>query len=85
MNRQEIFEKVKNLMERIWGIEKIDLTEKTEIANELGADSIDVVSLSIDIDKEFGIETTMDEMEGRWAELTVGDIVDLVESKLNKP
>jgi acyl carrier protein len=85
MNRQEIFEKVKNLMERIWEIEKIDLTEKTEIANELGADSIDVVSLSIDIDKEFGIETTMDEMEGRWAELTVGDIVDLVESKLNKP
>ena len=60
------------------GIEKDSITLESEIIKDLGADSLDVVEMLLDLEKEYGIEIS-DESA---AELkTVGDIVNLIEKK----
>ena len=50
----------------------------TEIIKDLGADSLDVVEMLLDLEKEYGVEITDEQA----ADLkTVGDIVKLVENK----
>ena len=72
------FEKISALMAEQLGIEKDSITLESEIIKDLGADSLDVVEMLLDLEKEYGIEIS-DEAA---AELkTVGDIVNLIEKK----
>ena len=72
------FEKISALMAEQLGIEKDSITLESEIIKDLGADSLDVVEMLLDLEKEYGIEIS-DESA---AELkTVGDIVNLIEKK----
>ena len=82
MERQAIFNGIKDILDKNFEIEKVNLTEDTNLRNDLGADSIDVVSIGIDIDHKFGIETQSEELEDIWTELTFGYLIDLVEKKL---
>ena len=82
MERQAIFNGIKDILDKNFEIEKVNLTEDTNLRNDLGADSIDVVSIGIDIDHKFGIETQSEELEDIWTELTIGYLIDLVEKKL---
>ena len=60
------------------GIEKESITLESEIIKDLGADSLDVVEMLLDLEKEYGVEIS-DEAA---AELkTVGDIVNLIDKK----
>ena len=72
------FEKISALMAEQLGIEKESITLESEIIKDLGADSLDVVEMLLDLEKEYGVEIS-DEAA---AELkTVGDIVNLIDKK----
>lgn len=72
------FEKIASLMAEQLGIDKDSITPESEIIKDLGADSLDVVEMLLDLEKEYGVEISDEQA----AELkTVGDIVKLVENK----
>ncbi|MBQ7408262.1 MAG: acyl carrier protein [Clostridia bacterium] len=72
------FENIAALMAEQLGIDKSTITPESEIIKDLGADSLDVVEMLLDLEKEYGVNIS-DEAA---AELkTVGDIVALVENK----
>ena len=72
------FEKIASLMAEQLGVDKASITPKSEIIKDLGADSLDVVEMLLDLEKEYGVEISDEQA----AELkTVGDIVKLIENK----
>lgn len=84
MERQEIFDKIKDIIGMGLEVEKVDFSEETHLRDDLGADSLDVFDMGCEIDREFGIKTEAQEMEGRWDEITVGYLVDLVQKKMER-
>lgn len=84
MNRPEIFEKVKHIVETIVDIPKgVSLTESTRLKEDLAADSLDGVDIAVQLDFDFGIDTDDQDIE-RINNGTLSDIVDLVEESLKK-
>ncbi len=72
------FEKISTLMAEQLGIDKASITPDSEIIKDLGADSLDVVEMLLELEKEYGVEITDEQA----ADLkTVGDIVNLVDNK----
>ncbi len=75
----DIFEKVRDLIaERLDIADKDSITETSSITDDLGADSLDVVDLVMDIEDEFSVDIPEDEVENI---KTVGDIVKYIEDK----
>ena len=60
------------------GINEADITPEALFTNDLGADSLDIVELIMDLEKEFDL-TIPDEDAEKIA--TVGDAIRYVESK----
>lgn len=71
-----IFDKVKELVVDILSADADDVTLNTDIANDLGADSLDVVDLIQAIEDEFGVDIPDEEAQKI---KTIGDIVQYVE------
>ncbi len=59
-----------------------DLNDETSLREEMGLDSVDVVSIVSQIERQFRIRLTHQELETL---VTVGNLLDLLESKLNEP
>ncbi len=75
----DIFEKVKELIADRLDVEDRDIiSEDSSITDDLGADSLDVVDLVMDIEENFNIEIPEDQVENI---KTVGDIVKYIEDK----
>ncbi|MGN1423086.1 MAG: acyl carrier protein [Oscillospiraceae bacterium] len=75
----DIFEKVRDLIaERLDVADKDSITENSSITDDLGADSLDVVDLVMDIEDEFSVSIPEEEVENI---KTVGDIVKYIEDK----
>ena len=76
-----IFERVANLLSEQFGLDVEDITEDTGF-EELGADSVDLVELSMNLEEEFGI----DEMgeEDIASIRNVGDLVNYLRGKLGE-
>ncbi len=71
-----IEEKVREILTEQLGCEKEeDITLNTKLS-ELGADSLDILEITMDLEREFIIDIDDEEMEKL---LTVGDIVTFVE------
>lgn len=84
MNRPEIFEKVKHIVETIVDVPKgVSLTESTRLKEDLAADSLDGVDIALQLDFDFGIDTDDQDIE-KINNGTLSDIVDLVEESLKK-
>jgi len=62
------------------GVEPEKVTDDANFIDDLGADSLDIVELTMAFEEEFGVEITDSEAER--AE-TIGDSVRLIESKGN--
>jgi acyl carrier protein len=60
------------------GINEADITPEASFTNDLGADSLDIVELIMDLEKEFDL-TIPDEDAEKIG--TVGDAIRYVESK----
>ncbi len=71
-----VFEKVKAILSEQFDVEEDKITAETNIADDLGADSLDVVDLLMSIEDEFEIEIPDDEVENL---KTVGELVKYIE------
>ena len=71
-----IFEKIKELLADQLDASADDMAMETNIAGDLGADSLDVVELLMSIEDEFDVEIPDEEIENI---KTIGDLVKYIE------
>ncbi len=76
-----IFEKLSQIIADQFSVEADTIRMDTTFEEDLGADSLDIVELSMALEEEFGIEE-MEEDELS-AVGTVGDLVRYLQSKLD--
>ena len=74
-----IFDKIAALLAEQFGVEQDTITMDTSF-EDLGADSLDIVELSMAVEEEFGLEN-MDEDDLSGISV-VGDLVNYLKSKL---
>ena len=72
-----VFEKIKKILAEQLDADEEKMTMETNIADDLGADSLDVVELLMSIEDEFGVEVPDDEIENI---KTVGSLVSYIEA-----
>ncbi len=72
------FDKVAELVAEQLGIDKKNITMDSNIIEDLGADSLDVIEMLMTLEDEYGI-TIPDEKINQIK--TVGQIVELIEKK----
>lgn len=71
-----IFEKVAELVAEQLGISKDTVKIESNIVEDLGADSLDVIEMLMTLEEEYGITIPDDKISQI---KTVGEIVDLIE------
>lgn len=76
-----IFDRLVKLLSEQFGLEAEDITEDTGF-EELGADSVDLVELSMNLEEEFGIEEMGEEDIASIH--NVGDLVNYLQKKLGE-
>ncbi len=76
-----IFEKLSALIAQQFNVDTDTITMDTSFADDLNADSVDIVDLSMALEEEFGIEE-MDE-DDTSSIATVGDLVRYLQNKLD--
>ena len=74
-----VFEKICEILADQLGVDAESITRETHIINDLGADSLDVVEMVTTLEDEYGISILDDYLREH---LTVGEVVDFVESKI---
>ncbi len=72
-----VFDKIKTILASQLDIDEEKITMQTNISEDLGADSLDVVELMMSVEEEFGITIDDDSIRGF---KTVGDVVKFIES-----
>ncbi len=74
-----VLDKLKEILAAQFGLDEDSINENTDIAGDLGADSLDVVEMIMSLEDEFAV-TISDEAV---ADLkTVGDVVRYIEGML---
>ncbi len=71
-----IFEKIAEILAAQLDADKDNITPETRIAEDLGADSLDVVEMLMAVEEEFEIEIPDEDIESL---KTVGDVVDYIQ------
>lgn len=72
-----VLEKVKAILAEQFDVEKDKITAETDLQEDLGADSLDVVDLLMSIEDEFEVEVPDEEIENI---KTVGALVSYIEA-----
>lgn len=78
MTRDLIYTKLKEILRRELNVPGSYISEYAELAFDLGADSLDIVDIVIDLEDEFHIDITNEEKD---ALHTAKDCIDIVERK----
>ena len=81
MSEKEIFEKLKGLIVEQLGAEEEKVVPDATFMDDLGADSLDIVELIMNIEEEFGLEISDQEAENI---KTVQDVVKYIANSVNK-
>ena len=71
--------KIKDIIEKELGVEREKLTLEASFIEDLGADSLDIVELVMEFEKEFNIDIPDEDAEKL---RTVGDAVAYLEAKV---
>ena len=74
-----VFEKIKAILAEQFSVDEDTITPDTNIQEDLGADSLDVVDLIMSIEEEFDIEVPDSEVESI---KTVGALVQYIEDNI---
>jgi len=76
-----IFEKLKELIAEQFNVDEDSITLETSFADDLNADSVDLVDLSMALEEEFGVEELAEEEVSSIS--TVGDLVRFLQGKID--
>lgn len=74
-----VLEKVKVILAEQFDVDEDSLQNDTDLQDDLGADSLDVVDLLMSIEDEFEIEIPDDQIENI---RTVGELVNYIETNM---
>ncbi len=74
-----VFEKVRAILMEQLDLEEDQITQDSSIAEDLGADSLDIVDLVMSLEDEFDTEIPDEAIENL---KTVGDVVKFIEENL---
>ena len=77
LNVASTFERVKDIVAEQLGVDKEKVAIETSLVNDLGADSLDVVELVMELEEEFDLNIPDDAAEKIQ---TVGEIVEYIEA-----
>ena len=75
----DIFEQVKKILCDQLDLEEEQVNEESEVIDDLGADSLDIVDLVMTLEEEFDTEIPDEDIENL---KTVGDIVKYIEERV---
>ena len=78
MAKEEIFDKLKELVVDQLGVEEDEVTMEATMQDDLGADSLDLVDLVMSVEEEFGVKVADEDLENI---KTVGDIANYIEER----
>ena len=76
-----IFEKLAALVAEQFNVDAETVTMETSFTDDLNADSVDIVDLSMALEEEFGIEELGEEDAASIT--TMGDLVRFLQSKID--
>jgi len=74
-----VYDRIKEALVSQFEVDPEKITRDTDIMNDLGADSLDLVELIMTLEEEYGINVTD---ESVYENKTVGEIADFIESLL---
>ena len=74
-----VLEKVKMILANQFDVEEDTITPETNIQEDLGADSLDVVDMLMSLEEEFDVEIPDEKIETM---RTVSDVVTYIEENL---
>ena len=78
MSEQEVLEKVIQLISERFSVDVLKITKDTTFQEDLGADSLDVVELVMELEDTFGIQISDEDAEKI---VTIGDAVNYIISQ----
>jgi acyl carrier protein len=81
-DREEIRQALRELLEEETGEKYAALEDGTRLRDELGLDSVDVVSIVSQVERRYRIRLSHEELQGL---VTVGDVLSLLQQKLSAP
>jgi acyl carrier protein len=81
MGREEIEQKVIEIVAEQMGVDKAEITKDTNFVNDLNADSLDTVELVMEFEDQF--ETSIPDEEAEKIQ-TVGQAIDFINAHLDK-
>ena len=76
-----MFDIVKKILVEQLGVSEDKVTMEANIVEDLGADSLSVMQIIMELEEEFGLTVEDEDVNGL---RTVGDIVNYCDSKVNK-
>lgn len=79
VTRDGIMDKVQTIVADVLRISPASVLAASRLAEDLGADDIDRVSVALDVETAFGFEVSDDDLE---TIVSVGDLVALIDGKL---
>jgi acyl carrier protein len=81
-DRESVRKLLIEILEADTGNSYAELTETDNLREGLGLDSVDIVSVVSQVERQFKIRLTHEELEKL---VTVGDVLDLLTVKLSQP
>lgn len=78
MNKNEISLKVKKLLAEVLNVEEEKINENSKIVTDLGAESLDIVTLLMEFEDAFDMKIPDEDVEKL---ITVNDIIEYINQK----
>ncbi len=81
MTEQEVFEKIKEIVVELLGVDESKVTMDARFREDLEADSLDLVELIMELESVFGAEISDEEAQSI---TTVGEAVQYIVSRMQQ-